>query len=147
VDAPIGVVHVEDDLRVRAAKGQADHVVDLLVAAGAQAAGALDAGVQVDGDGRVRQVGATAARARQSAACPRPSFAPSGRPRCGACAVSGMSACSSSSTSFCDFSARSLSVLTFMPACRAAARRRQRALAGDLHHAGAAVATASRPGL
>ena len=51
-----GVVHVEHDLGVVAAEGQADHVVDLLVAAGAQAARALDAGVQVDGDGRVRQV-------------------------------------------------------------------------------------------
>ena len=50
------VVHVEDDLRALAAERQADDVVDLLVAAGANAARALDAGVEVDRHRRVRQV-------------------------------------------------------------------------------------------
>ena len=39
-----------------ASKGQADHVVDLLVPAGAQAAGALNTGVQIDRNGRVRHI-------------------------------------------------------------------------------------------
>ena len=50
------VVHVEHDLHVVAAKCQADDIVDLLVATGAHTAGALDACVEMDGDGRVRQV-------------------------------------------------------------------------------------------
>ena len=52
-----GIVHVEHDLGVLAAEGEADHVVDLLVAAGAQAARALDAGVEIDGDTGVREIG------------------------------------------------------------------------------------------
>jgi len=51
------VVEVEHDLRVLAAERVADDVVHLLLAAGAQAARALDAGVEVDGDRRVRQIG------------------------------------------------------------------------------------------
>jgi hypothetical protein len=52
-----GVVEVEDDLAVGAAQRVADHVVDLLFAAGAHAAVALDAGVQVHRHGGVAQVG------------------------------------------------------------------------------------------
>ena len=52
-----GVVQVKHDFAVRAAQGVADHVVDLLFAAGAHAAVALDAGVQVDRHGGVRHVG------------------------------------------------------------------------------------------
>jgi hypothetical protein len=112
------VVHVEDDLRVRAAKGQADDVVDLFVTAGAQAAGALDAGVQVDGDRRVRQSGTACVRCfKTRRGLRRPACSAHWSVRRGACsAVSGMSASSSSSTSFCDFCARSLLVVTFMPA-------------------------------
>ena len=51
------VAHVEHDLLVSATEGQADHVVDLLVAAGTLAAGALDAGIEVDRDGGVREIG------------------------------------------------------------------------------------------
>ena len=40
-----------------AAKGIADHIIDLLLAAGPHTAGALDAGVEIDGDGRMRQIG------------------------------------------------------------------------------------------
>jgi hypothetical protein len=43
------VVEIEDDLRVAAAKGVADDVVHLLLAARADAARALDAGVEVNG--------------------------------------------------------------------------------------------------
>ena len=50
------IVEVEHDLRVRAAEGVADDVVDLFFAAGAHAAAALDAGVEVHRDGRVRDV-------------------------------------------------------------------------------------------
>ena len=52
-----GVVEVEHDRAVRAAQRVADDVVDLLLAAGAHAAVALDAGVEVDRHGRMRQVG------------------------------------------------------------------------------------------
>ncbi len=51
------VVEVEHDLRVRAAKRVADDVVDLLLAAGAHAARALDARVEVDRHRRMREVG------------------------------------------------------------------------------------------
>ena len=50
------VVHVEDDLGLIAAEGHADHVIDLLVATGAQTARALDAGVQIDRNRRVREI-------------------------------------------------------------------------------------------
>ena len=40
-----------------AAKGIADHIIDLLLATGPHTAGALDAGIQIDGDGRMRQIG------------------------------------------------------------------------------------------
>ena len=42
---PHGVVEIKDDLRFRAAPGHADDVVDLDLAAGADAKGAMDAGV------------------------------------------------------------------------------------------------------
>ena len=51
------IVEVEDDLVARAPAGHADHVVDLYFAAGADAARAMDAGVQVDGHRRVSEVG------------------------------------------------------------------------------------------
>ena len=50
------VVQVEDDLRVRAAQRETDHVVDLFLAARAHAARALDAGVEVDRHRRMRNV-------------------------------------------------------------------------------------------
>src|SRR6185295_5393667 len=50
------IVEVEYDLRVRAAEGVPDHVVDLFFAAGAHAAAALDASVEVHRNGRVRDV-------------------------------------------------------------------------------------------
>ena len=45
------IVHVEHDLGGIAPECQTDHIVYLLVAAGAQAARALDAGIQIHGDG------------------------------------------------------------------------------------------------
>ena len=50
------VVHVEYDFGVLAAPGITDDVVHLLLPAGAHATGTLDTGIQVDCDGRVRQV-------------------------------------------------------------------------------------------
>ncbi len=47
------IVEVEHDLRVGAAVGHADHVVDLDLAAGADAEIALDAGVEIDAHRRV----------------------------------------------------------------------------------------------
>ena len=52
-----GVVEVENDLAVRPTQRVADHVVDLFLAAGAHAAVALDAGVQVHSHGGVAEVG------------------------------------------------------------------------------------------
>ncbi len=52
-----GVVQVEHDFAVMAAKGVADDVVDLFFAAGAHAAVALNAGIEVDRHRRVRHVG------------------------------------------------------------------------------------------
>ncbi|MNX96035.1 hypothetical protein D3C86_1283350 [compost metagenome] len=51
------VGHIEDDAGMIAAKCQPDHVIGLFVAAGAHAARALDAGIEVDRDGGVRQIG------------------------------------------------------------------------------------------
>ena len=51
-----GVALVKHDLRMAAAKRQTQHVVALRLAAGADAARALDAGVQVDRHGRVAGV-------------------------------------------------------------------------------------------
>ena len=52
-----GISQVKHNRAVAAAQGVTDHVVDLLLTAGANATVALDAGVQVDRHGRVRQVG------------------------------------------------------------------------------------------
>ena len=51
------VVEVEHDSGVRPAHRHADHVVDLLLATGAHAAVALDAGLEIDDHRRVRVVG------------------------------------------------------------------------------------------
>ena len=143
------VVHVEDDLRVVAAEGQADDVVDLLVAAGAHAARALDAGVEVDGDRRVREVGRDRRARGAKRGLPTPSFAAhSSTSLWRVYSASGMSDSSSSSTSFCDLT-RALAVGRDLHAGgrRAAARRREHALAGDLDHARAAVADRVEAGL
>src|SRR5207247_924809 len=50
------IVQIEDDLRLGSAEGIADDVVYLRLAAGADAAAALDAGIQMDSDRRMRQV-------------------------------------------------------------------------------------------
>ncbi len=52
-----GIVEIEHDLRMLAAVGVADDVVHLFLAAGAQAAGALDAGIQVYRDRGVGEIG------------------------------------------------------------------------------------------
>src|SRR5207249_769991 len=53
---PHRVAQVEHDLGMMAAERIADDVVDLHFAAGAHAARALDAGVEINRNGRVRQV-------------------------------------------------------------------------------------------
>src|SRR5207249_192748 len=50
------IVEIEHDLRMPAAEREADDIVDLLLAAGAHAARALDAGVEIDGHRRVRDI-------------------------------------------------------------------------------------------
>ena len=62
------VGEVEHDLRVRATKRVADHVVDLLFATGAYASRALDAGVEIDRHRRMREIGRRLRRAPRSAA-------------------------------------------------------------------------------
>ena len=51
-----GVIHVKHNLGLVAAKRETNHIVDLLVATGAQTARALDTGIQIHGDGGVAQV-------------------------------------------------------------------------------------------
>jgi hypothetical protein len=108
------IIEVEHDLRMLAAERVADDVVDLLLAAGAHAARALDAGVEVDRDAVVRQIGPGADGAARSAVC-RPQLRPSVELRVSGMALSGMSESRSSSTIFCDATARALSVVTSMP--------------------------------
>ena len=50
------VVHIENNLRVLAARGEPDHIIHLFIAASAHATRALDAGIEIDGDRRVRIV-------------------------------------------------------------------------------------------
>ena len=68
------VVEVEHDLRVTAAKGVADDVVDLFLAAGAHAAAALDAGVEVDRNRGMRDVLRPAGAGRAKRGLPMFSF-------------------------------------------------------------------------
>lgn len=136
-----GVVHVEHDLRMIAAMGQPDHVIDLFVAAGAQAARALDAGIQVDGDGRMRGVGGHR-RARGEA---RLAHAQLSRPEVHfvVARVRGLG-----HVGLQQFEHHLLRAHRAPAVCRdlhagarrAAARRRQHAFTGDLDHARTAVA-------
>ena len=137
------IVEVEHDLRMPAAIRVADDVVDLLLAAGAHAARALDARVEVDRHRRMREVGGRLRARARSAACRRRAL------RCqnvelGVGLVDALRACrrrAARRSSSANARARALSLVTSMPARRlAAARRRQHALALDLDHARAAVA-------
>src|SRR6185437_14489061 len=51
------VVEIEDDLLAEAALGHADHVIDLHLAAGADAERAIDAGIEIDRHRRVAKIG------------------------------------------------------------------------------------------
>ena len=104
-----------------AAAGHADDVVDLDLAAGADAEIALDAGVEIDRHRHVAAVGRAAPRSR-SRLGKRPAsifwrltiFQSSESGSC-ACARSGWSVISSSATMRRAVLARSVWVLTFMP--------------------------------
>ena len=61
------VVHVEHDLRTMAARGHADHVVDLDFAAGPDAEVAVDTGVQMDRHRRMADIGRRRRARRQAA--------------------------------------------------------------------------------
>ena len=63
-----GVFEVEDNGRAVSAVGETDNIVALLFAAGADTSSALDAGIEVDGDGRVREVGGQRRAMRQAIA-------------------------------------------------------------------------------
>ena len=54
---PHGIVEVEHRLGVDIAEGHSDHVIDLHLAAGAHAEPTIDAGIEVDRHGWMRQVG------------------------------------------------------------------------------------------
>ena len=104
-----------------AAAGHADHVVDLHLAAGADAQIALDAGVEIDRHRRMAAVG----RGLRASRGKRPALDPhAGRPSCQNFGVrivrrvsrSGWSATSSSNTILRAVLARSVAVFTFMPA-------------------------------
>src|SRR5262249_60680950 len=62
-----GVVEVEYDFFAIAAAGHADHVVDLHLAAGADAEIALDAGVEIDRHRRMAAVGGERGAAGEAA--------------------------------------------------------------------------------
>src|SRR3989338_282955 len=52
-----GVALIKDNFRMAATESVTDHVVDLDFAAGAHTTRTLDAGIEVDGDGRIGEVG------------------------------------------------------------------------------------------
>src|SRR6266478_8875264 len=64
-----GIVEVEHDLFAVAAPGHADHVIDLYLAAGADAQVALDAGIEVDRHGGMAAVGGRVRAAGEPARC------------------------------------------------------------------------------
>ncbi len=140
-----GVAQVEDDLRLGPPAGESDHVVHLDLAAGPQAAGALDAGVQVDRDGRMTDI-RRGLLPRREAGTSEPE---SGRPEV-QLAVPGIGGLGHVRLQqFQDHSlgpARALAqaVDDHAVARLAAAGRGQDPLAGDLHHTGAAVAVGSQ---
>src|SRR5262249_17107259 len=112
-----GVVEVEHDLFAVAAAGHADHVVDLHLAAGADAEIALDAGVRLTAIAGWLRSGASAAR-RGNRLVRRPCrSAVSQNSDCGSCATSlgGWSVSNSSTTMRRAVLARWVCVLTFMP--------------------------------
>jgi hypothetical protein len=142
------VVHVEHDARVLAAVGVADHVVHLLLSTGAHAARALDAGIEVDRDGGVRNVGFRLLPALESGQAevhlPRPQlqlvvlrvlpFGHVGKKQL-------------EDHLLRQLGARVVGSDLHSLLRVAAARRRERALALDLDHAGAAVAVGPHAGL
>jgi hypothetical protein len=54
---PHRIVEIEHGLGTDAAEGHADHVIDLHLAAGTDTEPAIDAGIEVDGHGWMRQIG------------------------------------------------------------------------------------------
>src|SRR5699024_12001868 len=71
-----GVVEVEDDLGSGATIGHADDVVDLYLAAGANAQAAVDAGIEIDGHRRVADVFRGRLVRRKTARCNPELFRP-----------------------------------------------------------------------
>ena len=53
---PHGIIKIKDNLRAHSAAGHADHVIDLHIAAGTDAEITVDAGIQIDRHGRMRQI-------------------------------------------------------------------------------------------
>ncbi len=101
-----------------AARRHADHVVDLDLAAGADAEIALDAGVELHRHRRMAAVGRRRAHAAESGCRSTPSSsAHCQRREFGSCAAAreGWSPTSSSNTILRENRARSLAVCTFMP--------------------------------
>ena len=135
------VVEVERNLRMVAAERIADHVVHLLFPAGAHAAGALDAGVEVDRDARVRQVGGDL-RPRSETGQPHVELARPvvefGIERMGLRRHVGQQQLEHHLLRL--HGARAVGLHVHAGLGRAAARRRQYPLALDLDHAGPAIA-------
>ena len=140
------VAQVEHDLRVPAAKRIADHVVDLHLAAGAHAARALDARVEIDRHRGMREVRRRLrARGEARLADGEPS------PPVGKLGVRLVDAFGHVGHEHLDddllrvHGARGRARHFHSRRRRAAARRRQHALALDLHHARPAVAVRTHP--
>ena len=138
-----GVAHVEDDRRVRTASGHADHVVHLNLAAGADAQGAVDAGVQVDRHRRVAVVRRGRGTPREAAIRDAQRIGPP--PESGRRVVRVRSRRLVGDEQFHDHAPGVRGALAGRSHDHAVGRRsdtggREDALAVDLHHAGAAVA-------
>ena len=136
-----GIVEIEHDLRIMPAEGIADHVVDLLLPAGAYAARALDAGIEVDRDPGMRQIRLGLAATRKARlsdfqiACPEIEF--------GILRVLLLGHVGKQQFQNHLLRCNRPRVLRFdfhSGLRGAAARRRQHPLPFDLHHASAAVA-------
>src|SRR5690606_17743490 len=141
-----GIVEVEHDRRVLAAKGVADDVVGLYLATGPLAAGALDAGIEVHRHGGVTEVGVghvAGGKARLAdAEFPAPVV------ELGIVGIARVREVGGKE--FEDHllrldGTRALAVDHHAVAGLSAARRCEHALALDLDHAGAAVAVGTQP--
>ena len=136
-----GVVEIEDDLRLRPAPGHADDIVDLHFPAGAHAEIAMDAGVEIDRHGRVADILGRRLAPRQPPGFEAGIGNPLAEARCGVVGVFRLVG-KQQFQHHAPGARRPVARAVHGHARRGVpqAGRRQRALALDLDHAGAAIA-------